>query len=82
MKNLSVTIPLSDAETITISGTLTEFDILNQADSGSRQTIGRFKRGRWLFDTPYQERLFFNLFDAYRETFYLAVEFFKAQVGK
>lgn len=81
MKNLSVTIPLSEAETITISGSLTEFNVLNQADSGSRETIGRFEKGRWLFDTPYQEKLFFNLFDAYRETFHLAVEFFRTQAN-
>ena len=79
MKDISVTVPLNEEETITIAGTLTQFDITNQADSGSRGTIGRFEGGKWFFDSPNQERLFFNLFDSHRQDFHMAVEFFRSQ---
>jgi len=80
LKGLTLTVPLNEVETLTISGSLAEFDITNQADSGSREVIGRFEKGKWVFDTPHQEKLFFSLFDSYRSRFHSAVDLFRSQV--
>jgi hypothetical protein len=73
----SITMPLSDYETITVVGTLQSFEVKNQSESGSLHNLGRYEKGRWHFDSPFQQTMFFNLFDHYRGEFDIAIRSFR-----
>lgn len=78
MKNsTSITMPLGEYETITVVGTLHSFEVKNQAESGSLHNLGRYEKGRWCFDSPLQQTLFFNLFDHFRGEFDIAIRSFR-----